>query len=129
MKTEPFTVRVHADQRILEVHYPSRPTMESYAAYETEVRHAIEELAKGGEWDCLVDQTALKALAPEFPPLIAKLNSWARTQGMRRTARVVGESAIGELQTVRILRDSGVKDIGSTFHDREAGWSWLLKQG
>lgn len=125
MKPEPFIVKVHAKERILEVHYPTRPTMETYAAYEAEVRGAILELARGGEWDCLVDQTALKALAPEFPPLIAKLNSWARSQGMRRTARVVGDSAIGELQTVRILRDSGVKDIGSTFHDRTSGWAWL----
>ncbi len=128
MKTEPFSVQVHADRRVLEVHYPARPTLEAYAAYEAEVRRAIETLSRGGEWDCLVDQTALKALAPEFPPLIAQLNAWARTRGMRRTARVVGESAIGELQTVRILRDSGVKDIGSTFHDRASGWAWLTSR-
>jgi hypothetical protein len=125
VKPEPFTVKVHATERILEVHYPTRPTLETYAAYEAEVRKAILELAKGGEWDCLVDQTALKALPPEFPPLIAKLNSWARSQGMRRTARVVGDSAVGELQTLRILRDSGVRDIGSTFRDRSSGWAWL----
>lgn len=128
MTSEPFTVKVHAEQRILEVHYPAKPCMESYSAYEAEVRAAIDALAKGGEWDCLVDQTALKVLAPEFPPLIAKLNTWARGKGMRRTARVVGDSAAGELQTVRILKDSGVKDIGSTFHDRPSGWAWLTQR-
>jgi hypothetical protein len=125
VKSEPFKVMLHAKERILEVHYPARPTMESYQSYEVEVRAAIEALAQGGKWDCLVDQTALKALAPEFPPLIAKLNTWARGQGMRHTARVVAESAIGELQSVRILRDSGVKDIGSMFHHRRDAWEWL----
>ncbi|MEW5741721.1 MAG: STAS/SEC14 domain-containing protein [Myxococcota bacterium] len=127
MKADPFTVIVHADRRILEVRYPTRPTMESYEKYEVEVRRAIEGLAKGGEWDCLVDQTGLKALAPEFPPLIAKLNTWARSKGMRRTARVVSHSAIGELQTVRILKDAGVKEIGSVFHDRDEAWATLTK--
>ncbi|MCC6336839.1 MAG: STAS/SEC14 domain-containing protein [Myxococcales bacterium] len=125
MKSEPFSVVVHAERRILEVRYPTRPTMEAFGAYEAEVRRAIEGLAKGGEWDCLVDQTALKALPPEFPPLIAKLNTWARGKGMRRTARVLSDSAIGELQTVRILKDAGVKDIGSAFKDRDSGWAWL----
>lgn len=125
MKPEPFVVVVHKDRRILEVRYPTRPTLQTYEAYEKEVRAAIEKLAEGGEWDCLVDQTALKAMAPEFPPRISELNAWARTKGMRRTARVVSGSAIGELQTVRILRDSGVKDVGAIFHDRAEAWKTL----
>ncbi len=115
-----FTVVVHAKQRIIEVRYPARPSLESYEKYEKEIRAAIE--AMGGTWDCLVDQTALRALAPEFPPRIAELNHWARAHGMRRTARVIADSAIGELQGMRILRDSGVKDVGSIFKTRDEAW-------
>ncbi|MBI5481420.1 MAG: STAS/SEC14 domain-containing protein [Deltaproteobacteria bacterium] len=115
-----FTVVVHAKLRIIEVRYPARPSLESYEKYEKEIRAAIS--AMNGTWDCLVDQTALKALAPEFPPRIAVLNHWAREHGMRRTARVIADSAIGELQGMRILRDSGVKDVGSIFKTRDEAW-------
>ena len=125
MKPEPFTITVHREERVLEVHYPERPTMEFYETYEIEVRAAIVALAQGGAWDCIVDQSALKALAPEFPPRIAMLNAWAREHGMRRTARLVSNSAIGELQTIRILRDSGVINIGKVFHDRPAAWDFV----
>jgi len=118
-----FTVIVHADTRILEVHYPAHPTLEGYETYEKEVREAI--LSLGGEWDCLVDQSALKALAPEFPPRIAVLNQWAREHGMRRTVRVVSDSAVAELQNLRILRESGNTDVGRLFRDRALAWQAL----
>jgi len=118
-----FTVIVHADERILEVHYPPHPTLEGYEAYEKEIREAI--LSLGGEWDCLVDQSALKALAPEFPPRIAELNHWAREHGMRRTVRVVSDSAVAELQNLRILRESGNTDVGRLFRDRTVAWQAL----
>jgi len=120
---EPFTVVVHEDDRIIEVRYPARPTATSYHAYERAIRAAIETM--GGVWDCLVDQTALKALAPEFPARIADLNTWARGKGMRRTARVIAESAIGELQGARILRDSGLRDVGAIFKSRDEAWQFL----
>ena len=122
-----FTVVVHAEERILEVHYPAHPTLDSYQAYEREVRAAITSL--GGQWDCLVDQSALKALAPEFPPRIAELNQWARQHGMRRTVRVVGDSAVAELQNLRILRESGNTDVGQLFHDRQLAWKALRGRG
>ena len=121
-----FVVVVHPAERIIEVHYPARPTVENYTAYEKEIRAAIEKM--GGDWDCLVDQTALKALAPDFPPRIADLNTWARGKGMRRTARVIAESAIGELQGARILRDSGVQDVGAIFKSRDEAWLFLRKK-
>ncbi len=120
---ERFVVIVHAEERIVEVRYPPRLTEASYRAYDKEIRAAIENL--GGVFDCLVDQTALKALAPEFPPRIAELNVWARGKGMRKTARVVSESAVGELQGARILRDSGVRDVGAIFKSRDDAWSFL----
>lgn len=125
MKPASFTLTVHAPERVLEVRYPVRPTMESYEQYEVELRAAILRLEPQGSWDLVVDQSALRALAPEFPPRIALLNAWAKEHGMRRTARVVSNSAVGELQTIRILRESGVLHIGAVFHDRAAAWAFV----
>lgn len=125
MKPEPFTIKVHSVERVLEVRYPERPTMDSYEQYELAVRSAILQLAAGGQWDCIVDQTSLMALAPDFPPRISLLNAWARENGMRRTARLVSESYIGELQTLRILRDSGVINTAQVFRDRTEAWSFV----
>ena len=118
-----FEIVVHGRERILEVRYPKRPTAESYARYETDVRAAIE--AWRGEWDCLVDQTALKAMPPELPPKIAVLNAWARGKGMRKTARVVKDSAVAELQVNRILRDSGTAQVGTLHRSRAQAWAAL----
>lgn len=125
MKPEPFIIKVHSKERVLEVHYPARPSMEFYEQYEVMVKAAILSLAAAGPWDCIVDQSALQALAPDFPPRIALLNSWARENGMRRTARLVSESYIGELQTRRILRESGVIETAQVFHDRAAAWAFV----
>ena len=128
MKSEPFVIKVHHKERVLEVHYPERPTMESYEKYEAEIRAAILQLASAGHWDCIVDQRALQALGPDFPPRIASLNAWARENGMRRTARVVSDSYIGELQTKRILRDGGVANAGQVFRDRELAWDFITSK-
>ncbi len=126
MKPEPFTIQVHARERVLEVRYPERPALETYEQYEVAVRAAILLLAAGGPWDCIVDQTALRALAPDFPPRISALNAWARENGMRRTARLVSDSYIGELQTMRILRDGGVINAAQVFRDRAAAWDFVI---
>ncbi len=81
--------------------------------------------AWAGEWDCLVDQRALTLMPPELPPKIAVLNVWARGKGMRRTARVVKDSAVAELQVNRILRDSGTAQVGSIYKTREEAWATL----
>lgn len=127
MTVEAFSITVHPSKQVLEVRYPARPTMEAFERYEKQVREAIEGLAKVGAWDCIVDQSALKALAPDFPPRIAELNTWAKAKGMRKTARLVSNSAVGELQTLRILREAGLQELGAVFHDREAAWAFLTK--
>lgn len=124
-----FTIIVHEAERVLEVRYPPRPSLESWEQYVVEVKVVILELGKRGPWECLVDQTALKALAPDFPPRIAEINGWARGHGMQRTARLVCDSAVGELQTLRILKEAGVKDMGAVFHDRATAWQFLTKPG
>jgi hypothetical protein len=121
-----FLITVHASQRIIEVRYPLRPTMETFRKYDVEIRAAIAKM--GPPWDCLVDQSGLSAFAPELTPLIAELNRWAATKGMRRTARVVGASAIGELQSSRVLRDGGVSSISGVYHSRADAWAALTQK-
>lgn len=118
-----FAVILHERERILEVRYPARPSLESFAVYDREVRAAIIKL--GGTWDCLVDQSGLQALPPELTPKVAELNQWARGKGMQHTARVVVDSAIGELQSKRILRESGNADVGRVYRSRAEAWSAL----
>lgn len=126
MAPNEFDIVVHGRERILEVRYPARPDAASYARYEKAVRAAIE--AWHGPWDCLVDQSALKAMPPELPPQIAVLNAWALGKGMRKTARVVNESAVAELQVNRILRDSGTAQVGSIFRSRDEAWKSLTQK-
>jgi hypothetical protein len=118
-----FLITVHASQRIIEVKYPLRPTLDTFRKYDADIRAAIEKM--GPPWDCLVDQSALNAFAPELTPLIAELNRWAVTKGMRRTARVVSFSAIGELQSNRVLREGGVASIANLYHSRSEAWAAL----
>ena len=75
-KTTEFLITVHAKPCVIEVVYPSHPTLESYARYETAVRAAIEKV--NGDWNCLVDQRALKVAPPEISERLSQLNAWAR---------------------------------------------------
>ncbi|MFT3842741.1 MAG: hypothetical protein QM723_37480 [Myxococcaceae bacterium] len=123
--SDEWTVVVHEAERVLEVHYPRYPSQAAFDRYDKAIRAAIEKLASKGDWDCLVDQTAVTALAPELAEKIAVLNAWAKAKRMRRTARVIADSAIGELQSVRILKEGGVKNIGQVFKSRDEAWKVL----
>lgn len=125
MTDDAFAITVHAKERILEVRYPRAVTPEAYGLYELAVRDAIVGL--GAPWDCLVDQGLLTVMPPEVPPRIAQLNAWALTTGMRRTARVVKDSAMAQLQVGRILRASGVAQVGTVYGSREAAWHALTQ--
>jgi len=65
-------------------------------------------------------------MPPELPPLIAELNVWAKSHGMRRTARVVRESATVQLQVKRIFKQSGGGPGASVAKTRDEAWSTLL---
>jgi len=121
--TGEFEIRFHEGERILEVRYPAKPTLDSYTRYEKAVRETIESL--GGPWKCLVDQSGLSVLPPELPPRIAELNAWARTRGMGHTARVVKQSATAQLQVTRILQKSGAAAVGAQFATRDEAWKTL----
>lgn len=122
-KTADFTITVHAAERVVEVVYPSHPTAMSFATYEQQVREAI--LAMKGTWDCLVDQRALKVAPPEISGRLGELNAWARQHGMRRTARVVADSAISELQARRISREAQLAEQAQLFRSREDAWAYV----
>jgi hypothetical protein len=47
---------------------------------------------------------------------------------MRRTARVLGNSAIGELRSTRVLREGGVSAIAGIFHSRAEAWASLTQK-
>lgn len=125
MKSSAFLITVHPKPRIIEVVYPSHPTLESYERYEDEIRRTILEL--GGTFDCLVDQRALKVAPPEISERITQLNAWAKDHGMRRTARVVAASAVSELQARRITREAQLHDASQLFHSRDQAWEHLGK--
>lgn len=122
-KTADFSITVHRDLRIVEVVYPSHPTKESYLSYELQIRDEILQLR--GEWDCLVDQRALKIAPPEISEKLGALNLWAKDHGMRRTARVVPDSAVAELQARRITREAQLTEQSKLFHTREDAWKYL----
>lgn len=126
---ELFVITVHERSHVLEVRYPSRVTMAAFERYVTEVKAAVLLLHRQGQWDCIVDQAALKAMAPDFPPRISELNVWSAAHGMRRTARLIASSAIGELQTLRILKDAGVNEMGAIFHTHQDAWKFVTGVG
>jgi hypothetical protein len=121
--SDEFQIIIHQAERTIEVIYPRRPNLSVFEKYEREVRAAIT--AMGPPWDCLVDQSQVQALAPEIAPRVADLNAWAAGRGMEHTARVLSASAIGELQGERILRNAGVKKIGSLHKSRDEAWNHL----
>ncbi len=119
-------ITFHEVERILEVRYPSRPTLESFGRYELAVRDLISSLA--GPWHCLADQSSLALLPPELPARIAELNAFARTRGMARTARVVRPGATAELQVARILKQSGTGLAGTQCASRAQAWATLTSK-
>lgn len=122
-RSENFSITVHRDERIIEVVYPSHPTLGSFETYDREIRAAIQAL--GAPWDCLVDQRAVAIVPPEVTDRIVQLNAWARKHGMNRTARVLKDSAVAELQVSRIFREGGILEGASKHRTREEGWEAL----
>jgi hypothetical protein len=120
-----FEITFHEAERVLEVRYPARPTLDSYTRYESAMRETIRSLSHL-PWKCLVDQSALSVMPPELPPRIVELNAWAKTKGMGQTVRVVKPSATAQLQVGRILKNSGAEEIGTQCLTREDAWAALV---
>ena len=121
-----FEVQVHERERIVEVRYPRKLTADSLHEYEATLKAAVGKLGSG--WRCLVDQTSLDVIPPHLTDQIAEMNRWAAQHGLVAAARVVRRTAVGELQSKRILRESGLGDAAHVFFDRGEAWSVLVSQ-
>jgi hypothetical protein len=107
---------------ILEFVYPERPSADDVAAYVSDVRRLIDR--QRGPWCCLVDQTALPVMPPEFVETVKGLNTYAAKRGMRKTARLV-TSAVASLQAARFAREVHLAASLRTFTSRQAALTWL----
>lgn len=118
-----FKVQVHERERVIEVKYPRKLTAEALEAYEAQLHRVVEQL--GASWRCLVDQTSLDVIPPHLTDQITEMNRWAAKHGLVAAARVVKKTAVGELQSKRILRESGL-GTASVFFDRDEAWQSLV---
>lgn len=119
-----FEVQVHERERVIEVKYPRRLTADALKAYETELKDAVKKL--GSTWRCLVDQTNLDVIPPHLTDQITEMNRWAAQHGLVAAARVVKKTAVGELQSKRILRESGLGETAHVYFDRTEAWGHLV---
>lgn len=118
-----FEVHVHERERVIEVRYPRRLTPDSLKDYERRLREAVKRI--GPTWRCLVDQTSLDVIPPHLTDHITEMNRWAAQHGLVAAARVVKKTAVGELQSKRILRESGL-GAAQVFFDRDEAWQVLV---
>lgn len=117
-----FDIIVHTDDRILEVIYPSSPTVDEISEYTTRVRQAIDGM--GDLWSALVDQRQLVVLPRPLMSTLAGLNSYAQLKGMQRSARIVSDAAAG-LQAWRMTKQALLTVPARTFESREEALEWL----
>lgn len=118
----PFEIRLHEDS-IIEVVYPAQPTAPEVVDYSSRIRKEID-LMRGRGWSCLVDQRQLIVMDPALVDRIAELNAYAQKRGMKRAARVV-TSAIGRLQSARVMRDAALRTDFRVFTSRDEALAWL----
>ncbi|MBE2248691.1 MAG: hypothetical protein IAE78_04005 [Myxococcus sp.] len=118
-----FEVQVHERERVIEVKYPRRLTPEALAAYADQLKLAVGKL--NSTWRCLVDQTSLDVIPPHLTDQITEMNRWAVQHGLVGAARVVRKTAVGELQSKRILRESGLGETAHVYFDRTEAWQHL----
>lgn len=122
-----FELHVHERERVIEVKYPRKLTSESLEHYAAELKLAVGRL--NSTWRCLVDQTNLDVIPPHLTDLITEMNRWAVQHGLVGAARVVRKTAVGELQSKRILRESGLGETAHVYFDRAEAWQQLVGNG
>ncbi len=115
-----FETTYHADDRILEIVYPARPTPEEVDEYVNRTRALIDQI--DGPWNCLVDQRKVSVLPPSILVELADLNAYAQKHGMRRTARVVASPA--SVAQSRRLASAALLAL-ETFSNRDEAIAWL----
>jgi len=118
----PFQITVHEADRIIDVVYPPQVTPEEMEDYLKRIREEIRRLS--GDWSALVDQSQLRVMPAGVVATMASLNAFAQHHGMKRSARVVTDSASG-LQAWRMTRQAMLTIPTRTFETREAALAWL----
>jgi hypothetical protein len=118
-----FRIQLHEAEGILEVAYPRQPTGVDVEDYARKIKKYIDDLERK-TWSCLVDQTELQVMDPTHVERIAELNAYAQARGMLRAARVVA-SAVGRLQSQRVMREAALRTEFRMFSSREEALSWL----
>ena len=123
-----FEIHVDSGERLVEVTYPDSPSSLETADYLVRMKRIIDQLAQERSasegWFCLVDQRLMRSMSTPLLEQVTYLNRYALQNGMRRSARVVGEgSAESERQARRIVEatDAAVR----TFTCRDAALAWL----
>lgn len=116
-----FLIVEHSD-RIVEVVYPAEPDNGAVTDYTFRIKRIID--AQGGPWMCLVDQSALRAMAPRLADKIRLLNRYAMRKQMWCSARVVAPTA-PSVQAAFLAGDPGLHKMVRAFRSRTEAFSWL----
>jgi stage II sporulation SpoAA-like protein len=121
-----FEISINAEEKIVEITYPARPTESEIDAYVREIKAIMDRQPKG--WRCLVDQRQLAVMPPELVDKVAELNTYGVQHGMARAARVIATS-VANLQTARMARQADLRVPIKTFTSRDAALAWLRAEG
>lgn len=116
---------IHPRERIIEIIYPERPTVEAFERYEKKLKEAIKALKM--EFDCIVDQRAPILASPELAERMVSLTKWAEKHGMRRLVRVIAKSASAALQAKRIAKEASIAAPTVAKETREEAFEWLAR--
>lgn len=120
----PFDVQIDHPRRTLAITYPAQVNATDALEFPPRVRQAIDELAKGGKWFCLVDQRALPTLPAHLLEILKSLNAYGQAKGMSKSARIVSDAIAG--LSVLSLKTGDLKVPIQTFQSREDALQWLL---
>jgi hypothetical protein len=119
----PFQIKLHPQERIIEVVYPAVPTQEDVGEYLVQMKQLIDE--QKSHWFCLVDQRSLTQLPVELLEQVAVANSYAVLHGMQRSARIVSSQAAAA-QANSIGKTTGAIRVKvKTFVERGPALAWL----
>ena len=116
-----FVIVEHSD-RIVEVVYPAEPDNSVVTDYTFRIKRIID--GQNGPWMCMVDQSALKALAPRLADKIRLLNTYALRKQMVCSARVIASTAPAT-QSAVLSGAPGLQKVVRLFRTRGEAFVWL----
>ena len=116
---------IHPRERIVEIVYPERPTVEAFDRYEKRLKDALTAMRM--EFDCIVDQRAPIVASPELAERMVSLTRWAQAHGLRRLVRVIANSPSAALQFKRITKEAKIAAPTALVQTREEAFAWLAR--